>query len=152
VWIVGYWTFIIAARQAWHTLPPPTALEPSARRLLLYLSLKRTAAQAESLPESSRGSSAATPPDRGPEFLPDLGGVAELWHPSRMPGSAQPLPGVFAPLRPPATLCQPCGLVILDKRRSTDERQNSLAQGRRRRRKTEWRCPSEWPRQSQPQR
>jgi hypothetical protein len=37
-----------------------------------------------------------------------------------MPKPAKPLPGVFAPLRPPATLCQPCGLVILDERRSTD--------------------------------
>ena len=36
----------------------------------------------------------------------DPEGVADLWHPCRMPKTKR-LPGVFASRRPPATLCQP---------------------------------------------
>ena len=97
--------------------PPPSSVAA--------LFVVRTAGQqAGGLPESSRGLSdlprrsaakaGATPPDRVPKSPADPGGVAELWHPSRMPKLEKPLPGVCAMPRPPATLCQPSGLGYVD--------------------------------------
>ncbi len=54
-----------------------------------------------------------TPPDRHAESPIDPAGVADLWHPSKMHRTNTDLPEVSAALRPPATICQPCGLVTL---------------------------------------
>jgi len=55
--------------------------------------------------------------------------VADLWHPSRMPKPITALPEVSAALRPPATVCQPCGLLKWDKRHAIDERAKSPRRG-----------------------
>jgi hypothetical protein len=86
--------------------------------------------QAGGWPEGSRGLSGAIPPERCEEFRTDPVGVAERWHPSRLPEPIATLPEVSAPafaslrrgrsLRPPATLCQPSGLVTPDEPRAVD--------------------------------
>ena len=87
--------------------------------------------QAEGLPEGSRGLSGsprrseakagAIPPDRRREIPIDPAGVADPWHPSGMRGPIVALPEVSATLRPPATLCQPSGLGVLDECHPIDE-------------------------------
>src|SRR5690348_10698352 len=56
------------------------------------------AEQAEGLPDSIRWLSAVTPPDRNRKCPADPEGVTDLWHPSRMPRTTTPLPGVSAAL------------------------------------------------------
>src|SRR5690348_14021340 len=68
-------------------------------------------AQAGGLPESSQGSSVATPLDRRSNNLePTLAGSQNPGIPSGCIDPTDCLPGVSAPLRPLATLCQPSGL------------------------------------------
>jgi hypothetical protein len=71
--------------------------------------------QAEGLPDSSRGSSGSsgTPGSTIQKQATDPAGVADFWHPFRMHRSSNTQPEVSAMLRPPATVCQPCGLKTL---------------------------------------
>src|SRR5258708_2735779 len=64
--------------------------------------------------------------DKLAKFSPAVTNNAmRLWHPSRMREPSQPIPEVSAALRPPATLCQPCGLLTLDVRHAITERSAS---------------------------
>src|SRR5690349_10254460 len=78
--------------------------------LLRKFAFVTPSAQAEGLPDCSRWLSAAIPPDRHRKCATTPEGSQKFWHPFRMHGSPDCLPGVSAPLRPLATLCQPSGL------------------------------------------